>query len=71
MALLGVAAGLGYGFKDELLAARATAGTITVTAAGPNDAPLSGLRVLVDGAERCTSSPCRLSIEAGTHFVRA
>jgi hypothetical protein len=71
LALLGIAAGLGYGFKDQLLAARATTGTITVTAAGPNDAPLSGVRVLVDGAERCTSSPCRLSIEAGTHFVRA
>jgi hypothetical protein len=71
LALLGVAAGLGYGFKDQLLAARATTGAITVTVAGPNNAPVAGVRVLVDGSERCTSSPCQLSIAAGTHFVRA
>jgi hypothetical protein len=71
LALLGIAAGLGYGFKDQLLAARATTGSIVVTAAGSNDAPISGLRVLVDGTERCTASPCQLSIEAGTHFIRA
>ncbi len=71
LALLGVVAGLGFGFKDKLIAASATTGTMVITASGANDAALGSMSVLIDGSERCTSSPCRVSIPAGTHFVRA
>lgn len=74
LGLLVAAAAVGIGFKDRLLAAAGGApvqGAIVVTVAGANDAPLSSLRVLVDGKEHCTSTPCRVSLATGTHFVRA
>jgi hypothetical protein len=74
LGLLVAAAAVGIGFKDRLLAAAGAApaqGGIVVTVAGANDAPLSSLRVLVDGKEHCTTTPCRVALGSGTHFVRA
>lgn len=70
--LLLAAGGAAVGLSSGVLGAgSAPSGAIVVTAAGANDAPVSDLRVLVDGETRCTSSPCRVVIGAGTHFVRA
>ena len=60
------------GIKSGALgAASGSTGAIVVTAAGPNGAAIDGVKVLVDGKTECTSSPCRIAIGSGTHFVRA
>lgn len=46
--------------------------TIVVTAAGASGKALDGVRILVDGQQRCASSPCRVDgLTAGTHIVQA
>jgi len=46
-------------------------GTLIVSVAGPGSSEVTGIEVLVDGAKRCVSSPCRIdSITAGTHLVK-
>ena len=47
-------------------------GSVVVTAGGAGGKDVSGLRVLVDGEERCTASPCRIDdVKAGTRLVTA
>jgi hypothetical protein len=47
-------------------------GSITVTVTGPGGRALDGVKVFVDGMDRCESSPCRISdVKAGAHFIRA
>lgn len=46
--------------------------TLVVTAAGASGKALDGVRILVDGQLRCSSSPCRVGgLTAGTHIVQA
>jgi serine/threonine-protein kinase len=47
-------------------------GAITVTVSGPGGRPVEGVRVFIDGIDRCDTSPCRISdAKAGAHLVRA
>ncbi len=47
------------------------AGRLLVTAAGPGNAPIVSVGVLVDGREACTSVPCRVDgLSRGSHLVR-
>ncbi len=73
MVLLG---GAGVGFAaakgSSLGFGSGSSGTVVVTAGGAGGKAISGLRVLVDGEERCTASPCRLDdVKAGTRLVTA
>lgn len=75
VASLGLLGGLGFaavkGGSALGLGAPAT-GSVAITAAGPGGAKVDGLRVLVDGAVKCDSAPCKLAnLSAGTHFVSA
>jgi serine/threonine-protein kinase len=46
-------------------------GTLVVTVAGPGNKPIDTFQVLLNGKDRCRTSPCRVSgLEAGTHLVR-
>ena len=48
----------------------AGSGTLAISAAGPNNAAINGVRVFVDGAIKCEGSPCRIpDISTGTHFI--
>jgi eukaryotic-like serine/threonine-protein kinase len=48
----------------------ARTGSLVVTAAGPNGASPTGLRVFADGVVRCEQSPCTIpDLGVGTHFV--
>ena len=47
-------------------------GSITVTVTGPGGRALDGVKVFVDGMDRCESSPCRIAeVKPGAHFIRA
>jgi hypothetical protein len=75
MAVLGLAAAaaagiVGVKYGQQLGLGGSATGKIVVTAAGANNAPLSSLRVLVDGTVRCEASPCTVpELSTGTHFV--
>jgi serine/threonine-protein kinase len=75
VAALAVLGGLGFAAvkgSSALGLGSASTGTMSVTVAGPGGAKVDGLRVLVDGAVKCESAPCRLSdLSTGTHFVSA
>jgi serine/threonine-protein kinase len=46
-------------------------GTLVVTVAGPGNKPVDAFQVLLNGRERCRSSPCRIAeLEPGTHLIR-
>ncbi|MBI3200431.1 MAG: PEGA domain-containing protein [Myxococcales bacterium] len=72
---LGLLGGLGFaavkGGSALGIGAPAT-GAVAITIAGPGGASVDGVRVLVDGAVKCESAPCKLTnLSAGTHFVSA
>jgi hypothetical protein len=47
-------------------------GALTITVSGPGGRPIDGVEVFLDGAKRCSSSPCRIpDLAAGAHLVRA
>lgn len=47
-------------------------GSITVTVTGPGGRALEGVKVFIDGIDRCDQSPCRINdVKAGAHFIRA
>jgi hypothetical protein len=70
LALLGVVAGVGFGFKTSC-SRRAPTGSIVITAAGSNEAALTNLRVLVDGSERCSLRLAASRCRQGLTSVRA
>lgn len=46
-------------------------GALVVTVAGPGNKPIDSFQILLNGKDRCQTSPCRISgLEAGTHLVR-
>lgn len=45
-------------------------GTLIVNVSGPGGTAIEMVSVLVDGAERCTKSPCRLDLEQGDHKIQ-
>ena len=46
-------------------------GTLIVTVAGPGSKRIDNVHVIVDGAKKCESSPCRVDkLPTGTHTVR-
>jgi eukaryotic-like serine/threonine-protein kinase len=69
---LAVIAVLGVGLiVAVVLLALPSKGSLVVTVAGPGNKPVDSLQVLVDGAQRCQASPCRVpNLAAGTHMVR-
>jgi hypothetical protein len=75
VAVLGIAAAaaagiIGVKYGQQLGLGSGGTGKVVVTAAGANNAPLSSLRVLVDGTMRCEASPCTIpELSTGTHFV--
>ncbi len=69
-------AGTGIGFaavKGSALGfGGSSTGSVVVTAAGVGGKAVSGLRVLVDGEEKCSTSPCRIdAARAGTRLITA
>ena len=69
-------AGTGIGFaavKGSALGfGGGSTGSVVVTAAGVGGKAVSGLRVLVDGEEKCSTSPCRIdAARAGTRLITA
>jgi hypothetical protein len=44
-------------------------GAVVVTAYGAGGLPRLGFKVIADGAELCTESPCRFTLEPGDHYV--
>lgn len=75
VAVLGIAAAaaagiIGVKYGQQLGLGSGGTGKVVVTAAGANNAPLSQLRVLVDGTSRCEASPCTIpELSTGTHFI--
>lgn len=75
VAVLGIAAAaaagiIGVKYGQQLGLGSGGTGKVVVTAAGANNAPLSSLRVLVDGTMRCEASPCTIpELSTGTHFI--
>jgi len=58
-----------YGIPDWIGAK--LKGSLLVTAKGPNNAPVKGVRVFLDGALRCEEVPCRVEdLKNGSHVVR-
>jgi hypothetical protein len=46
-------------------------GSMVLTVAGPGNKPVDTVEVYVDGAKKCTESPCRvMDLPAGTHLVK-
>lgn len=69
--LVGLAA-LTFGAGALAVGLRSRPGTLVVTVAGPDGTPARGVVVRVDGAERCSRSPCEVTgLAPGVHLVSA
>ncbi|HEX7669401.1 MAG TPA: carboxypeptidase regulatory-like domain-containing protein, partial [Polyangiaceae bacterium] len=65
-------AAIAFGVGALALVFRPRTGSLIVTAADADGAPVRGISIRVDGVERCTASPCRLSgLPTGAHLIRA
>jgi hypothetical protein len=61
-----------FGVGALALALRPRTGSLIVTVAGADGAPVRGVSIRVDGKERCTASPCRLNdLPTGAHLISA
>jgi hypothetical protein len=61
-----------FGVGAMALVLRPRTGSLIVTAAGADGAPIRGVSIRVDGVERCTASPCRLNgLATGAHLISA
>jgi hypothetical protein len=69
--VMGIAAAV-FGIGTLALLLRPSTGSVVLTVGGPGGAAMQGVSIKVDGAERCTSTPCEVSdLSPGAHVLTA